>query len=36
MVYEKWEYQLNIKRENYEINGIVWKTEIVQHALNMQ
>jgi len=35
MVYEKWEYQLNIKRENCEIYGIVWKIDIVQHALNM-
>jgi len=36
MVYEKCDYQWNIKRENCEINGIVWKIEIVQHVLNMQ
>jgi hypothetical protein len=38
MVCEKYEYYLSRKRQNYEINGILWKSkaEVMQHALKVQ
>jgi hypothetical protein len=35
--YEKHEYCLNKKIQNYEINGILWRIrQIVQHVLKIQ
>jgi hypothetical protein len=37
MVYEKHEYYMNRKRQNYEINGILWKIkQIIHYAFKMQ